>query len=261
MCFFSFARHYIWLPQTAHLSSRTRRSCLLSSETSWTVAWKWMLRKEVEEKSCFRLERPVCTFFFFFLLFYLGTKTLTVVFCLLYLASLLEAGKATFQSHASHPGSQGGDEGQSLAWAQSHPDFPCCAQTCANPVVFFLFVFLLFSCQTIGCEWLASLDAPALKSPDKPHCEEDQKSSTTHPLSLHTNCFLFRYQKTSQTKVLSVRVECSSFVLVSWWQVRARLVFNSEWRKSLVLFSFFCFVYFFVHIFLINCLKQMQFVA
>lgn len=61
----------------------------------------------------------------------------------LFSASLLEAGKATFQSHTSHPGSQGGDEGQSLAWAQSYPAFPCCAQTCANPIVF-CFYFVLF---------------------------------------------------------------------------------------------------------------------
>lgn len=54
----------------AHLSSRTLRSFPQSSETSWTVAWKWMLRKEVEEKSCFRLERLVCTSLF--LLFYLS---------------------------------------------------------------------------------------------------------------------------------------------------------------------------------------------
>lgn len=130
-----FARHCIWLPQMAHLSSRTLRSFPQSSETSWTVAWKWMSRKEVEEKSCFRLARRVCTSLF--LLFYLSMRRIHCrAFSLFSPASLLEAGKATFQSHTSHPRSQGGDEGQSLAWAQSYPAFPCCAQTCANPLVF-----------------------------------------------------------------------------------------------------------------------------
>lgn len=50
-----------------------------------------------------------------FFLFNLDTQTLTVVPFSFYSASILEAGKATFQSHTSHPGSQGGDEGQSLA--------------------------------------------------------------------------------------------------------------------------------------------------
>lgn len=53
---FPFARHYIWLPQMAHLSFRILRSCLQFSEISSTDAWKWMWRKEAEAKSSCRLE-------------------------------------------------------------------------------------------------------------------------------------------------------------------------------------------------------------
>lgn len=84
--------------------------------------------------------RKTCLYFIVFaVLFEYTPHSLLCFFSFFFPASLLEAGKATFQSHTSHPGSQGGDEGQSLAWAQSYPAFPCCAQTCANPLVFLFF--------------------------------------------------------------------------------------------------------------------------
>lgn len=51
-------------------------------------------------------------------------------------ASFPEAGKAPLQSHTSHPGSQGGHEGQSLVKQTNYPAFPCCAQICANDLGF-----------------------------------------------------------------------------------------------------------------------------
>lgn len=224
----------------AHLSSRTLRSFRQSSETSWTVAWKWMLRKEVEEKSCFRLERLVCTSLF--LLFYLSIHH---IHCRAFSLFFPSIPSWSWQSHfpVSHLSSWQ-PRRRWRAIASLSTELPClpmlCTDMCQPISIFVFFVpdnWLWVTCF-FGCTSLK-------KSPDKPHCEEDQKSSTTPSPSLHTNsCFSFRYQKTSQTKVLSVRVGRSSFVQpVSWWQVRARLVFNSEWRRCLVLFSFFFFLF------------------
>lgn len=81
-------------------------------------------------------------------------------------ASVPEAGEAPLQSHTSHPGGQGGHEGQSLAEATSYPAFPCCAHICANHLHFVPDNRLRVICHS----WCTSLT-----SPDKPHCEEDQK--------------------------------------------------------------------------------------
>lgn len=105
-------------------------------------------------------------------------------------ASIPEAGKAPHQSHASHTGSQGGHEGQPLAYRKSSLASPCCAQICANQLNFVPDNRL----RVTRHSWCTSL-----KSPDKPHCE-DQKCRTQlqrcpYELYSHTR------QKTSQTEV------------------------------------------------------------
>lgn len=189
----------------AHLSFRTLRSSLQSSETSWIVAWKWMLRKEVEEKSCFRLEKNPSMLSPLFQL----TNTDWCEF------SLFSPSIPSWSWRSHFPVSHLSSWQPRRRWraiASLSTELPClpmlCTDTCQPNSFFFclFFLFFLFSCQTIGCEWLASLDAPAFKkkSPDKPHCEEDQKSSTTPAPSrppLPTQTLVFRSDIRRQVKL------------------------------------------------------------
>lgn len=136
-----FPRHYTWLPRMGRLNFRTQRNCPQSSETSSIVAWKWMWRREEAAKSyCRWIHPPVMNLFsclfcvwkeFSFCPHHFSLLVILFLFKSLSwgAASFPEASEAALESHTSHPGSEGGHEGQSLADETSDPADPCCVCT------------------------------------------------------------------------------------------------------------------------------------
>lgn len=103
-------------------------------------------------------------------------------------ASFPEASEAALESHTSHPGSKGGHEGQSLADETSDPADPCCAQICANHLDFV---------PDNRLRVMHHSRCTSLKSPDKPHCEDQKSRAQPHrcPYELYSHSDVRRQVK------------------------------------------------------------------
>lgn len=118
-------------------------------------------------------------------------RSLIVCFLFPCSASFPEAGEAPLQSHTSHPGRQGGHEGQSLRRREA---FPRCAHVCAKNHF-----------NIVPDNWLRvsrHSGWSSLTSPDRPHCEEDQKYNTTPPTLSTRTLHSSRRAETSQPRRL-----------------------------------------------------------
>lgn len=133
-------------------------------------------------------------------------------------ASFPEAGEAPLQSYTSHPGRQGGHEGQSLT-EEPRPSFHA------------VHTFVPNHFDVVPDNWLRvshHSEWTSLTSPDRPHCEEDQKYLTPPPPMSTRTLLSVRRAETSQPKRLdSVR---RSYLVqpISRSCVHAGLVFNEE---------------------------------